>query len=1660
MNLIPEEDVGLVDLIGDGPSVTPFSGNGAAVEAGKLSLMAGSNEEALGQYDYLMDAFRDQDVSPVQALKKKLQAQNKEATQQQLLGVLSDSSVSIEEKQQVVDAVRNGALEGIDTDVILASEALIADSKDETDYASDVRINTADWLEETVAHTNRMQSIVNAVKASRDTSLMEDVGNLLERVLTPVEMGISLATVQSAMKEVGMDVEGDALAPLLLPGTAIETLRTRLANMDFEKREEFAMSLINILNENSGLLVSDSNQSVLLSNIEAIFGDYDDTDKYLDNIFNVLDIVGIGSLAKSGVAALRGGKKAVKKGAANAESFTEVAPSGSQQNPSVPVAQLPGNAKVDLNAAKIKDLEDKHSDLIATAGNKLDKGEVARLNAEKEQVTAALAEKTSVRDGKTASRMLDRRQDLQNTLERINKRLEGNANAVQAEAQLKEIEGQLASLRKRGPEYAPATLNPLADAIRRATMQGTVVDDMPKTAASILYNTNPERARNVHAATFFSQTDEVAVAMYGVGRNEALLKGIIPQVTTEGGAVRAAPVDVEKTTRALLAEEGNVQGLQFTPAELASAKAEVVNNFKNITGLDLHSGMSSFSSDGNKLRVSAVYTNGNGGWKTPEHAREQAQYALRHYGVAPEDIEILRKEGIDYVPLRQNEAKGVEGDYVVRLSFDKNIEVEDIKDWSDLDVKRNFFDRIPKFGSGMSGSLSRHLFEPASMLHPTLIGSSVAAVDRTSKLAETLLQKATKFSDAYAGLSKARQAKAYDYIREANLKELAYNPQDLKARGFTDKEIDMLKAWRDVWDDHFYLENLDIARTLRQNKFEVFENANDFFIVKPVSKNRNINMVYDAQAGHVRGITADEIDVLYDNGGTLAAFRRPEAIGGQTVEHMIVRQNVGEYTRAIRDADRILNKKEGYYQITYKAPRFIEETYKDTSGEMRTRVVGVAGTRKEADEAVKLFQNQNSTSTFSQRGDERGIIRSADEYWDLNSVGGRIAQRHRGKLLENAVGTQHFGKGDFIESPADSAIKAIMSISGRTAMRPVLDAAKERFIRQFGKYLTEDPTSHTLKFPQSYADIKAKGEFASKGLADARTTFEYIRYLENGYVNMLDVASKAAFNVVGEFASKTGSRKLERAASHMEGKNLTADVKGAVFGAFLASNPLRQWIVQPIQVTRTMAYNPRGWINGEIPSLMYDYAYLAMGGKTVGKDSKEFYDFVKSTGMLQAVSKNNLIRGTILDISDRKSSALSPRKVTEVLRKAGFDVGEMTNILGHSAAVFEKYKRAGHDVTKAEVRNQMHQEARALMWDMNSAGDMPYNQNALSLVMTYMQVPHKAILTAVNRRLTRAERARLVTADMAMWGVPVGTISAIVGNNWLPDDPVGREIVTDGLSSVILNKTFSAIANEDISIDWSSLAPNDMDGWREMYNAFLFDGGVKAMIDRSPAAQVFGFSGESRLGMALKTTAGFFVDSFRDEEIDPTTLMQVVDSWGRISSGWNNYQKARAMYALGVAKDKSGKLTDTDVKRIEAFAQGFGFGTMDTKHFYENMIGVQKTIQEREDQMRKDAKEMLQLIAMRHNNMLDSTEVMRLMINSYTTDLRNDEELNRFKIIMAEQLFNDPETNAMKQLNKILGFQNPSDFADFVRQAPLEEEKKQRYLDVFNSAVNSLQKEN
>lgn len=1206
----------------------------------------------------------------------------------------------------------------------------------------------------------------------------------------------------------------------------------------------------------------------------------------------------------------------------------------------------------------------------------------------------------------------------------------------------------------------------MEDQVRRIETN-VAKQESPLTPHATAKQTNPQKAREFHETIVKTQSDEVSEALTGEDVIQSVANDVFPQAATETGRVTAQAPDIQRNLRRAEFVPERVKEYIFsagrmdiTPEEAATARANVVRRFNDAEGLRMEDSVSSFTRDGGNIKISAMYGTSEGAFLSPTEAIAQAKAALKHMGLKDDEIVLMERQGRDYVPVDPKTA-APEGSYYVRIDTKHEIDPTDIVDkdgnvsFENFSVWGNIFDRLGVGFAESFGSLQRHILDAQSMLDKRLTGAASAASDRAANLEKFLLEEATRFSDKYRDLDKKQKLQLDLYLREANFKEIPFDPTDLMARGFTPKMIDTVKSWREYWDGVYYLENLDVIRTLRAQGFKRFKNTNADLYAKPVAKDKRNSYVYDPDSDTVVPITPDEMDDLYDMGGTIAKLRRPTDFGGETVEHIVVRNQGQSFLKDLRDSDTVLNYKEGYYNIQYNAPRFVDEVFTDpkTGREIR-KAIAVAGDTLEAQRfADRMARNSTKGEKYVVRADDRAMRTGTDDWFDVSSAGGRIAQRHRGKLLEDGAGLNHLGDGSYIVDPVSSAIRAARSISGRTVTRPVLEYAKARFMKQYGKYVTESDGMGGKRFPSSPGSIGAKGMTNSKEVADARTTYEYIRYLENGYINGVDNLFKAFMHTlslsVGKRAAKAGSKTgaaIERGLENLSEVRLAQAGKNFVFQAYIATNPLRQLIVQPHQVIRMNAYNPVGMSTGTIAKLVAEYTASYLTGKPNG-----FRSFIEGSGAMAAVDKQNLVRGSLFEAAQQSNKV--SKKAAEALavpRVVGFDTGERMNMIGHYAAVYDKYLRDGKDLTDKTVIEEAYSAARALSYSMNFANDMPYNQNALGLVLQFMQVPHKAMLQMTNKALTKGERARLAGFDMLFWGGPTLLISELLGGDILPDNPELREAFVFGIESWLFNRILqNHFGDESINIDFSSLAPSDMTGWRDFF-ASVAEEGLLTTWSNSPAGQMFGDQG--RVATAVRSVLRYVGVSEPMEET-PEQFTAVLEEILSISSGFSNGMKAHLALKTGERYDKYGQQFDATTLPVEAVMEAFGFSDANRRDMFAVSRQIRKDNKAHRDETTRDVKILLDHLANRLKGGSQDQRQLEIIQRSMNFALSRYEGDPVAMDIFHQQLtlrMRDPQDALAMSLLKAGGIPSIRNVKDQIRMAPLDEEQKKKMLQVID----------
>lgn len=1578
--------------------------------AATTAILTSDPDKMVENYRLMMqEAAEGKEVTHQMALES-IQAKNKSKDMTHVIAILGDKSIPLEQKKALMNFVQTEGFKE-DPSVTLQSQALIAENKGEDLRGEAARISTADVMREMQSERDNRQKLVNNFMATlpEDAAKGQFIADLTAAEVMPFGRNKIAADVSSSVNQkIGVPKSfGGWLKDFLLPGSSDRDLQAKLMAIPPENREAHTKLILDGIKDSAAVFSKDNYYAQFSKAVKLLDSPMQsDGAVWTENLMTVLDAFWVGSEFRAIKMGLAGAKPA--------QEFASRARKPGSAGPAVSDAEYVEKASWELVGDPYNPNQIASGTKRLTGPSTKVEDEVRRLSVNSvvrrenpaspysivEQVNPSQARNmhNAIVAGtdETAEALtgVSREQAIINNVF-PQAGTESGSVLAKVDQSITDALTNTGATRYTAGEFDQAVANVTRD-FRNAT--GLEINDAMTTIRvdgdHLLIDAHYGHAGGTfHSASEARAQAKFALKGYGIRDDEIIV------MQREGGSYvpKQEPeftVKWNEDEYQFIATDKNGNKI----GELAPGSQAQKNGKTIVADTSVDEAWRGKGVGGAMYEAYAKKYNGNitpgmtseAAWKvwlnkfpqkSVEYIREEAtkfidnvksgnysdEYEKQIFegweGAAgkyfKEAVETM-KAGKEWTGESLHRAARPptnrstppllpDADYIIKVQTKQPISDVQVDNWNPLDVKRNFTDRIAQTGTENRGAISGWLMDPGSMLHPTLTGSASIASDQAINFENILLKPIKELRSEIGSFKADRVAKIEQYMVEANVKGIKHDAFDLTARGFTQPEIASLKKWKDIWDGHYYLENNDLVRTLNSQNFQLFENANTKLFARPLlQKNGNIGKVYDPASDSVVSLSKAEMDSLYDLGGHYATLRRPLDVAGETVEHMVVRNTPSEYLRKVRDTDSVLNYREGYYTINYKAPKFIDEIVVDGAGKEIRRTVAVAGNTKDADMFVQS-QTQASGNRHVIREDSRGFKKDGDGYWDVNEASGRISQRLRGKPLTEAKGNNILGSGSFVENPMESAIRAAKSLSGRSVSRPMLETAKKRFVSQYSDMLPSDGMGGK-RWPINRNEIVDHGSHTSSQLADARTTYGYINFLEDGYINSADEIFKGGMNVLADLLGKYHLSGAERAARHIGNKAPTNLAKGTVFQAYIAmSNPIRQWIVQSHQAGRMAAYNPAGFINGGWAQRMGGYLQITGDLGTPSALARDFHKFVTDSGMVAGVDRNSLVRGLGLSMAD--SSSKTKRVAGEILalpQTIGFDIGEKVNQLGHLASVHEKWTRAGKDLADKTVRDLALSEARALSYDLNKAGELTYTQSTPAMILQFLQMPHKAILQATNRKLPLTVRARMMAWDLIMFGAPTGTIGYFMtkagadGGDILPDDEEHRDMFVDGLEAWAMNKVITMMddSGEKTRIDFSALAPNSMDGWARMYSS-LVDDGAFAALAASPAGQLFAVDGvngsrrNGRIPTALLTMGRFFNVVDEMDPNDPTAFTDIVRDVAKITSGWSAADNALLMLETRKKQDATGVVVDSSITTPEIAAAFLGFGTKSSKELYE-----------------------------------------------------------------------------------------------------------------------------
>ena len=1576
---------------------TPTANNATITNVAAHAAMLGSPEEMMGVYSGVTNELQSGSFSAtLNNLLEKYRINEQTSNAATVNSVLTNPEISEEEKAQVVQGYMSTTNEQTGSHSIaneVSQAALIAESEpddnDETEWA---RIDVGASLREVNEYNSWVNQQITTQANMSNKDAFNSTVNILE-MMVPFMEGGAVAKVRSALE--GPNA-GNILQSLSLLGESKQAVYDALTKMPIGDRKRVAEQLIWYVKNSGGSVTMRPNDLIMLNELQdfLVSGEYSTGDRILDNIFGLMDATIILSPFTGMIrGAVRGGKSATKTVEQVTKATDKVVdaaePEIKEITDSVIYVNSEGRASSNLDEVQqtvlpageetifVNPRGDASSSLDAVAPPPLEETKRAA-----DLIVERVMEKFKLPEGtRTPSSdmgvMLDDigienasglRQDL---IRKVNEILTPETASdisitKRITAGIKEvvIQNGITPSRTFSPTTAQLIRKSMNDS---AVTRRSVRTEVKHTSVSQTFvRTNPSRARKVHELARKDTTGNMAKVLYGTNRTEAMANDVLPEIAEADGAVRnkvsfddeAAPRPSDTVVKAVKEAKGDIH---FSDAEKVAMRNAAKSDFKNVVGLNPRTEMSSIGDEADGVKFSMVYGPRDGGFRSAKQAKDQVKFALKKYGVTDNEIELIARDTDgNYRPPNRVDLR--DGNYLVRVNHHYEFSPADTINWTLSSSKSKFwrmFDMVTPFTSGRSGGLREYLAPASVVVDKLTLDAASVASDVSAYIKKMLIEVSRDYAKKFKRLNNYQQNLVHDYIIEANNKSLKFDPANLRARGMNEDAIDTVRSWKKTNDTMYYFENQDLNKTLRAKGYEYFIDTknNTKLIVKNLSKRQLQGMddvspqgikAYDSESDKIVTMTWDEYDVLANDGGNIASVRGTVEHGDDAFDLVIVKnKSESSYTRRIRDDDATLNYRDGHYTVRYTDPYFITKKFKK-NGKEYTKAIATSGSLKDAEAFLNRLKATDEAGEYNIRGNLRKDANQLEEAeWSSMVSSGRTSQRIRGDRLANATGQQTDPAHIHIESPEESLVRSILSLSNRVAHRDFIESAKARWMNQFEGLVPKQ--NGKAMWPNDVRDI-ARGDITTdRGrLSDARAAWRYIEAIDSGYVNLLDDFSKGFFKNMSETAGRKGWGWLETAAGKAAEFGPTTFARKKAFRLLLAANPIRQVMVQAMQALPViMAMNPKFALSGRLASQFSLIRYLQRGGdaesfmKTLAEgatgltaeEAKQLAKHYEQSGFEAAVSAHSYIRDDIKNLVDTKwyhkvgSALATPLNVAQ---KFGFELGENALMRSVWLSEYDLLRRSGKQITKEDLQ-RMNARVRHLTLNMNRAGELPYNENMFSAAAQFWQAPHKAISQILmgHNGLSGMDRLKLGAAYVLTYGVGVNWLSGMIAQV-LPVDPKLKETIEGGIFNLAVNKMLSTIYGDDVEVDFSdSLRLLDVGQPFKFWQA-LMDMNIPEALTASPSASLV-FGDSPRVTNFVKQLMRPFTVSTdkTGEEIYQTGV-----SFLTMFSGASNFFKAKYILENQKAISGTGTVVDPYVNNVEALMRIAGFSTIDEINQY------------------------------------------------------------------------------------------------------------------------------
>lgn len=557
-----------------------------------------------------------------------------------------------------------------------------------------------------------------------------------------------------------------------------------------------------------------------------------------------------------------------------------------------------------------------------------------------------------------------------------------------------------------------------------------------------------------------------------------------------------------------------------------------------------------------------------------------------------------------------------------------------------------------------------------------------------------------------------------------------------------------------------------------------------------------------------------------------------------------------------------------------------------------------------------------------------------------------------------------------IEDRLVSAIKMAKSLSHMGAWGQWEQNFIDSFKKSFPMFLNKG------EFPQKATDIvplQNMGKEEAKLFKTAHRLWEYYANQKN-YETLGDHLWKKNLHIVADVLEKW---KIPAGAVRdlADKENLLVRIpKQLSTTMYIHGAPVRQWLVQPAQLAEMHLINPETFgkslhdlvltrlylssvLKGEVQDVFENVIVKAI--QKSGGDIDDFMNTIKAiqkSGMIEGIDMNVLVHGFFKEV-DRNLVENTLEKITKdaaslakapirVARAYGFDAAELTNRIGLFLQTKQMWMKKNPDKnwnTKENIE-EIAYEATRLSGTMSRAGNLPYQEGALSMIFQFAAISHKLTMNMLQDNatiLTPGQRTRLAVARMGLYGLEAGAIGGGVAYYFVDDsdDPeivANAEAVRRGIMDYAANNFIASIVDPDTPSDMA--VTMGMSPYSERFLPY-FDVAsemMKLFDDRPSTNPRFAAVGMS--GSFVKTVRemrGWFTG----REITPENFKLAALEAAELASGMSHISQGYVMLGMKEKVTANGNNIGMQYSAAEAYGKMlFGINSLKEQQLYETLV--------------------------------------------------------------------------------------------------------------------------